>query len=248
MSEFVERFSLNGKTALVTGASKGIGFEICRVLADAEADIVAVARDKAGLAEAEAEVTAKGRQCLVVEADMADVGQVQAAAKSACDHFGMVDILVNNAGVALLGDLAEATVEDWDKTMAVNLRAPFILAQALVGKMIDKGAGKIINISSQAGVIGLQAHGAYCSSKGGLNMLTQVMCAEWSKHNIQCNAVCPNIILTPMGEQVWGEEEKARPMRERTPLGPFWQTGRGLLTLCCFLRPMRRTLLPVIRS
>jgi NAD(P)-dependent dehydrogenase (short-subunit alcohol dehydrogenase family) len=103
----------------------------------------------------------------------------------------------------------------------VNLRAPFLLARALAPQMIAQKAGKIINVSSQAGVIGLDDHGAYCASKGGLNMLTKVMTAEWARHNIQTNAVCPNVILTPMGEMVWGKPEKGGPMKAKTPAGRF---------------------------
>lgn len=224
MPAFVERFSLTGKTALVTGASKGIGFEICRVLADAGADIAAVARDRGGLAQAKAAVEGLGRRCLVVEADMATVEGPRAAAAKALETFGAVDILVNNAGIALLDELLVATVEDWDRTMAVNLRAPFLLAQALVPKMIEKKAGKIVNVSSQTGIVALERHGAYAASKNGLNALTKVMTVEWSRHNIQCNAVCPTIIMTPMGEKVWSDPQKHGPMLAKTPLGRFGKT------------------------
>ena len=221
MPDFIERFSLTGRKAFVSGASKGIGFEICRVLADAGADIVACGRDRAGLEEVRGAVEATGRACLVVEAEVADVGAVRGAAARALEHFETIDVLVNNAGVALLGDLLDATVEDWDATMAVNLRAPFVLAQALVPKMIERGRGKIVNVSSQAGVVALEGHAAYCASKGGLNMLTKVMTCEWSRHNIQINAVCPTVILTPMGEKVWGPAEKGGPMLAKIPLNRF---------------------------
>ena len=206
---------------MVTGASKGIGLDICKVLADAGADIVAVGRDQAGLEEACAAVEAASRRCHIVEADLATIEGCNKASREALAHASTIDILINNAGIALIDPLLEATAARWDETMAVNLRAPFLLAQAVVPGMIAKKAGKIVNISSQAGVIGLDDHGAYCASKGGLNMLTKVMCVEWSKHNIQCNAVCPTIILTPMGEKVWGEEEKSQPMLDKTPLGRF---------------------------
>lgn len=221
MADFVERFALTGRTALVTGASKGIGLEVCKVLADAGADVVAVARDRAGLEEARAAVEAKGRRCLVVEADMATVEGPREAAARALNAFGTIDVLVNNAGVALLDELAVATVEDWDRTMAVNLRAPFLLAQALVARMIEKKAGKIVNVSSQTGIVALERHGAYAASKNGLNALTKVMTVEWSRHNIQCNAVCPTIIMTPMGEKVWSDPKKHGPMLAKTPLGRF---------------------------
>jgi NAD(P)-dependent dehydrogenase (short-subunit alcohol dehydrogenase family) len=221
MAEWIKRFSLAGKRALVTGATKGIGYETCKVLADAGADLAIVGRDKTGLAEVSTLVKAAGRKCLAIEADMATPHGPTQAAQMALQFFGTVDILVNNAGVALLCPLVSASINDWDTTMAVNLRAPFLLARALAPQMIAQKAGKIINVSSQAGVIGLDDHGAYCASKGGLNTLTKVMTSEWARHNIQTNAVCPNVILTPMGEKVWGEAEKGDPMKAKTPAGRF---------------------------
>ncbi len=221
MADWIKRFSLTGKVALVTGATKGIGLDICKVLADAGADIAAVGRDQAGLAEAKAAVETKGRKCVTIAADLASAGGPVGAAKTALKSFGTVDILVNNAGIALIDSLLEASIEDWDRTMAVNLRAPFLLARELAPKMIAQRSGKIINISSQAGIVAIDGHAAYSASKGGLNMLTKVMTCEWAKHNIQTNAICPTIILTPMGEQVWGDPAKGKSMLDRTPLGRF---------------------------
>ena len=221
MAKWIERFSLKGKTALVTGATKGIGIETCQVLADAGADIVAVGRDPEGLDAVKAAVEAKGRRCLAVEADLATADGPEHAAKTALKIFRTIDILVNNAGIALIDPLLEAKTADWDMTLAVNLRAPWLLAKTLVPKMIKRGHGKVINVSSQAGVVGLEGHGAYAASKGGLNMLTKVMCVEWAKHNLQINSVCPTVILTPMGEQVWGDPAKGDPMKAKIPAARF---------------------------
>jgi 2-deoxy-D-gluconate 3-dehydrogenase len=223
MPDFVGRFSLDGRKALVTGASKGIGLEICRVLADAGADIVAVARDAGGLAEARAAVEGLGRRCLVVEAELEVPDAVRRAARTALDAWGTVDILVNNAGIALVESLLDTSVEGWDRVLAVNLRAPFLLAQALAPAMIAQRRGKIVNVSSQTGVVALVDHGAYAASKAGLNALTKVMTAEWSRHNIQANAVCPTVIMTPMGEKAWGDPAKLDPMLAKIPLG---RTGK----------------------
>ncbi len=221
LPQFLSRFSLEGRSALVTGASRGIGFEICRVLADAGADIAAVARDREGLAAVRREVERLGRRCLVIEADLATVEGPGTAAQQALQAFSTVDILVNNAGIALTAPLLDATVEDWERTMAVNLRAPFLLAQALAPAMIARRRGKIINISSQTGIIAMEEHAAYAASKAGLNGLTKVMAAEWGRYNIQVNAVCPTVILTPMGERIWSPPEKGGPVLARTPLGRF---------------------------
>jgi NAD(P)-dependent dehydrogenase (short-subunit alcohol dehydrogenase family) len=218
---WIERFSLAGKRALVTGASKGIGYEACKVLADAGADIVATGRDRDGLAAISAEVEELGRRCVVVTADLSKPDGPDQAADAALAAFDGIDILVNNAGIALLDPLLSLTGDDWDTTMAVNLRAPFLLARKLVPGMIARGFGKIINISSQAGVVGIANHGAYCASKGGLNLLTRVMAVEWGKHNIQSNAICPNVILTPMGKRVWSAPEKRDPQIAATPLRRF---------------------------
>jgi 2-deoxy-D-gluconate 3-dehydrogenase len=221
MTQWEKRHGLTGKRALVTGATKGIGIETCKVLAEAGADIAAVGRDAAGLKEVKAAVEAAGRHCIAISADMATTAGPEKAAREALAAFGTIDILVNNAGIALIDMLTEAKTEDWDLTMAVNLRAPWLMAKALVPGMIKQKAGKIINLSSQAGVVGLEAHGAYAASKGGLNMLTKVMCVEWARHNIQINSVCPTVILTPMGEQVWGQPEKGDPMKAKIPAARF---------------------------
>ncbi len=208
----------------MTGATKGIGFETCRVLADAGADIAAVGRDKQGLADIKMEVEALQRKCVAIEADLATVEGPQHAAREALKAFGTIDILVNNAGVTTVKSIIETPVGDWDWVNAVNLRAPYLLAQALVPNMIKQRMGKIINVSSQSGVVALDDHGAYGASKGGLNMLTKVMTVEWAKHNIQSNTVCPTVILTPMGEMVWGDPAKGDPMKAKIPAGRFGRT------------------------
>ena len=220
---FGERLSLARRTALVTGGSKGLGAEIARGLAEAGADVAIVGRDSGGLAETEAAVTATGRSCLPIAADLASVEETQEAAAQALDRFGTIDVLVNNAGIVVLEDLLTASPAQWDRVQAINLRAPFLLAQALAPQMIAQRQGKIINISAQSGVYAITDHAAYCASKGGLNMLTKVMAAEWARHNIQANAVCPTVVMTAMGEQAWSDPAKAEPMLAKIPLGRFGQ-------------------------
>ncbi|MFK7857219.1 MAG: SDR family NAD(P)-dependent oxidoreductase [Granulosicoccus sp.] len=220
MSRWVDRFSLTGRTALVTGASRGIGAEICRVFADAGADIVAVARDRQELEKVASQVKGLGRSCMIQVCDLSDraaISQLCASVLAETD----VDILVNNAGVALVAPALDATLADWDATMAINVRAPFQLAQLLAPGMIERRWGKVVNISSQAGVIGLEEHTAYSSSKAAMNAMTRGLMCEWARHNIQINAICPTVILTDMGRQVWGQEEKGGPMLAKTPSGRF---------------------------
>lgn len=218
---YIDRFSVTGKTALITGGSKGIGQVAARVLAEAGASIAVVGRDRAGLEATRQEVEALGRPCHLIEADMATVEGPRQAGQAALAHFGTVDILVNNAGLAEIHNLLDLSLDDWDRTMAVNLRAPFLLAQVLAPAMIARRAGKIINVSSQAGTVAIDGHSAYSASKGGLNMLTRSMAAEWGRFNIQSNAISPTVILTPMGEQVWGDPAKGDPMLAKIPLRRF---------------------------
>ncbi|MEQ8653299.1 MAG: SDR family oxidoreductase [Kiloniellales bacterium] len=221
MSRWFERFSLAGRRALVTGASKGIGQEIAKVYADAGADVALLARDRAGLEETAEAVRAEGRKALVIEADLAKVAATKAAAARALEAWGTIDILVNAAGVALTAPALEVGMEDWQRSLAINLTAPLLLSQALAPAMIAQRWGKIIMISSQTGVIAAPDHAAYATSKGALNALTKSLMVEWAPHNIQVNAICPTVVLTPMGQKIWGPPEKGQPFIDKTPLGRF---------------------------
>ena len=221
MTDSPARFGLHNKRALVTGASRGLGAEIASVLAAAGADLVISGRDPVGLQSTRQTVQQSGRRCHDVLADLRNPEEVVRLADVALEQFGAVDILVNNAGIVHLEDLLSTTLEHWEETQAVNLRAPFLLAQRLVPAMIQQRQGKIINISSVAGVLAIEGHAAYSASKGGLNLLTQTMAAEWGRYNIQANAVAPTVILTEMGQQVWGEASKGEPMKARIPARRF---------------------------
>ena len=216
-----DRFSLKGRKALVTGASKGIGAEICAVFAEAGADIVALGRDEADLAATAEAVRAHGRRCLTLTAEMGSPTEPVTACERALAEWGTIDILVNSAGIANVAPAVDFSTEDWDRMMAVNLRAPFLTARTLAPAMIAQRWGKVINISSQTGVIALDDHAAYAASKGGLNALTKSLCAEWARHNVQVNAICPTVVMTPMGKKVWGKPEKGDPFRNATPARRF---------------------------
>jgi NAD(P)-dependent dehydrogenase (short-subunit alcohol dehydrogenase family) len=221
MSDYTSRFNVQGKRALVTGASRGIGAEIATVFADAGADVAIVGRDAEGLEATRQAIAGKGRRCVALQADLRTVEGPRTAGTRAIEFLGTVDILVNNAGVFHRESLLETTVEQWEETQAVNLRAPFLLAQVVVPGMIKQQSGKVINISSLAAQVGCEGHAAYSSSKGGLNMLTRVMAAEWGPSNIQTNSVAPTVVLTDMGKKVWGAEEKSAPVKARIPLHRF---------------------------
>lgn len=213
---WADRFSIAGKTALITGASSGIGAEIASVFTEAGARVIATGQSEARLAKVSA---ATG--CETIAADISTVEGCSQLVMAALDLAPHIDILVNSAGVALVGPMLDYSAEAWDRTMAVNLRAPFLLARGLAPAMIAAKAGKIINISSQTGVIALPDHAAYAASKGGLNALTKSLMTELAPHNIQVNAICPTVVLTEMGKQIWSPKEKSGPMIAATPLGRF---------------------------
>jgi len=218
---WTDRFSLTGRTALITGASSGIGWAIAEVFADAGADIIAQGRDPDRLAASGARVAACGRGFTPLLADLADAAQTQTLAQEALGAHPRIDILVNSAGVAITGPVVDYDPADWATTLAVNLTAPFLLSRALLPGMYARRMGKIINISSQTGVIALEDHAAYATSKGGLNALTKSLMTEAAPNNVQVNAICPTVVLTEMGQKLWSAPEKKDPFLARTPLGRF---------------------------
>ena len=213
---WTSRFSIAGKTALVTGASSGIGAEIAAVFTEAGAHVIASGQSEERLSRIKVKTG-----CETVAADISTVAGCETLVTKALQKAPRIHILVNSAGVALVGSVLDYSAKDWDRTMAINLRAPFLLAKGVAPGMIEAGAGKIINISSQTGVIALADHAAYASSKGGLNALTKSLMTELAPHNIQVNAICPTVVMTEMGKKIWSPPKKSRPMIAATPLGRF---------------------------
>lgn len=193
----MENFSLEGKIALVTGASYGIGYGIASGLAKAGAriifnDINQELVDK-GIATYKADgIDAKGYVC-----DVTDEEAVQALVKRIEEEVGVIDILVNNAGIIKRIPMVEMSAADFRKVIDVDLNAPFIVSKAVIPSMVKKGHGKIINICSMMSELGRETVSAYASAKGGLKMLTKNICAEYGESNIQCNGIGPGYIETP---------------------------------------------------
>ena len=183
-----------------------------------------MARDRSGLEQTAEMVKADGQSCLVIEADLSTTAGAQTAGRTALSSVEHWDILVNNAGVATSQPLLEADPEVWDRTLAVNLRSALVLAQMLVPAMLERRAGKVINVSSIGSFLGTPGLGAYAASKAALNQLTRTMAVEWGPFNVQVNAVCPTVILTDMGHKVWNDPARADERREkegRIPAGRF---------------------------
>lgn len=216
---------LVGKRALVTGGSRGIGAAIAQTLAAAGADLAIVGRQHAGLLQTQSEIESLGRECLLIEADLATVEGARQVGEIALAHAPYWDILVNNAGVAKTAPLLEITPEDWDFTHAVNLRSVLLVSQQMVPPMIARRSGRIINISSMGAFIGTPTVGNYAASKGGLNQLTRTMAVEWGVYNIQTNAVCPTVIMTDMGQQIWDDPAVAELRKAKEARIPMHRFG-----------------------
>jgi NAD(P)-dependent dehydrogenase (short-subunit alcohol dehydrogenase family) len=214
-------FDLSGKKALVTGASKGIGYTIAVELAKQGVDLIVTSRDRADLAAVLEAIRSTGRAAHALSADLNEHAEVIRLGEEALKIWPALDILVNNAGVNALASATEATVEDWDAMLRTNLRAPFFLAQTIVPPMIRQKWGRIINISSQAGLIAIENHVAYCASKGGMELMTKVCALEWAPHGITVNSVAPTVVDTPLTRRVLNTSEKAEGMLRKIPAARF---------------------------
>lgn len=216
MAFSMKNFSLEGKIALITGASYGIGMAIAKAYAEAGAticfnDIKQELVDKGLAAYEEAGIRAHGYVC-----DVTDEAAVQAMVATIEKEVGVIDILVNNAGIIKRIPMCDMTAEQFRQVIDVDLNAPFIVSKAVIPSMIKKGHGKIINICSMMSELGRETVSAYAAAKGGLKMLTRNICSEYGEYNIQCNGIGPGYIATP----------QTAPLREKQPDGsrhPFDQ-------------------------
>lgn len=202
-----------GRSVLVTGAGKGIGNATARLLVSRGAKVVALSRTAADL-----EALAQEIGSVSVVADLADAGATRRAAR----HAMPVDCLVNCAGTTALEPFLETSVETFDRVLAVNTRAPMIVAQEYARACIARGVGgAIVNVSSNAAFKGVVDHAAYCASKGALDAMSRVMANELGRHGIRVNCVNPAVTLTPMGRLAWSDPAKSEPVLKRMPLGRF---------------------------
>ncbi|MGQ8880880.1 GolD/DthD family dehydrogenase [Delftia sp. NA_296.1] len=211
----------DGRTALVTGGAGGIGLAIARQLAASGARVALLDLERQALDVAAASL-AEPRHHLALAVDVTRPAGVEQAVATVLEATGRIDILVNSAGVALLEPAGEISEAAWERTLAVNLTAPLLLAQAVAPAMRRQRHGRIINLASQASVVALRRHAAYCASKAGLVGLTRVLALEWASDGITVNAISPTVVDTPLGRKAWaGQVGEA--MRALIPTGRFAQ-------------------------
>ena len=216
-----ELFTLNGKTALVTGAAQGLGREIALALAkNGAALILSDIRYPEDTAVAVAET---GTRWMAVQADISDEDQVKAMAASAASEYGKVDILINNAGVSQLRYTAtqDLSKTEWDTVIRINLTGTFLACKHVGKGMITGGGGSIINIASTAGLTGVPRAPAYAASKAGIILLTKSLALEWARYHIRVNAIAPHYLETPLTEELRASEKVYAGLLKQIPMGRF---------------------------
>lgn len=216
---FDKVFDLSAQVALITGGASGIGKSTAELFAERGATLALVDRSEA------VHETARsfGPRHLARVADVADETAAQNVVAGAVEKLGRIDILLNNAGIGPLAKAEETSAELWDTTMAVNLRGPFLYAREVGKQMIRQGGGRIINLASQAALVALDRHLAYCASKAGVLGMTRVLAMEWGRYGITVNAISPTVVETELGARGSWSGEAGAAFKKKIPAGRFAQ-------------------------
>jgi NAD(P)-dependent dehydrogenase (short-subunit alcohol dehydrogenase family) len=222
LSAAARRFDFSDRVVVVTGASKGIGRELTILLAETGAVVVPTVRTDSDAVSVAAEAQSRGLTVHAQQLDVSKVASINEAVSRILAAHRRVDVRVNNAGLGFARAAFDVTEADWDEIMAVNLRGAFFMSQATARAMPDLGrGGRIVNISSQGGLVGLPDAAVYCASKGGLNMMTKTLALEWAKDAITVNAVAPTFIYTPGTAPILDEPKMRAAVLGKIPLGQF---------------------------
>jgi NAD(P)-dependent dehydrogenase (short-subunit alcohol dehydrogenase family) len=215
----LELFDLSGKVAMVTGSTRGLGETAAKALAMAGANVAICGRKKDDLDRVSSAIKELGRDSAGFFLDVTSKKSVLEGVDGIMNHFGKVDILINNAGINHRVPALEFPEEAWDRIINTNLKGYFLVAQAVVPQMLERGYGKVINISSIMGTVALPNQLAYASSKGGVDQMTKVMALEWAKEGVRVNAIGPTYFETDLVTQIRNDPERFNFINERTPMG-----------------------------
>ncbi len=215
----LEIFELKGKIAMVTGSTRGLGEVCAKALAGAGADIAVCGRSADDLKRVTGDIRKLGRKADGFFIDVTSKQSVTEAVGRILASFGQIDILVNNAGVNHRVPVIEFPEDEWDRVISTNLKGYFLVAQAVVPQMLKNGYGKVINMSSILGTVGLPNQLAYASSKGGVDQMTKVMALEWAKQGVRVNAIGPTYFETELVTQIRSDPERFNFINDRTPMG-----------------------------
>lgn len=223
--KILDKFRLDAKVALVTGASKGIGAAMAVAFAQAGAKVVVCSRKQEAVDEVAQSITAQGLEAVGVAANVGRLGDIHMLLDRTLQRYGAVDVLVNNAAVnPVFGPIAQTDVAAFDKILDVNLKGPFELSKAVYPHMLKNGGGSIINISSVEGLSPEKFMGMYSVSKAALIMLTQVMAKEWAADKVRVNAICPGLIQTKFSEALWKNPDILDGVMTHVPMARMGQS------------------------
>lgn len=211
-------FDLTGKTAIVTGASRGLGQYFGRALAKAGADLVITSRQREALQAFQQEIESLGRRAVPLELDVRDYASIQRMADQAYQAYDAIDILVNNAGCNIRKPAVDVTWDDWNTVLETNLRGTFFVAQAIARRMIPRGYGRIINIGSVTSVFGYAGITPYCASRGGVKQMTMSLADDWGPHGITVNCLAPGWFKTEQNAVLYDNAEWLAYLNDRIPL------------------------------
>jgi len=228
-------FRLDSRVAIVTGSSKGLGKAISKALAGAGANVVVVSRHLNEAQEAADEISDDtGQKTLALEVDISQQSQVEEMVAKTVAEFGKVDILVNNAGINIRGPAEELTLDIWRQILDTNLIGAVLCSQAVFKYMKEQKYGRIINVASILGKVGLEGRTAYCSSKGGLIQFNKTLALEWAKYNITVNAICPGPFITEINRPLLNDPEAYQAFASKVPMGR-WGEPEELAGVAIFL-------------
>ncbi|MPZ63559.1 MAG: glucose 1-dehydrogenase [Propionibacteriales bacterium] len=226
--------TLVGKTAIVTGAGRGLGRAMAVALAEAGADVSLAARSKDQLEAVTAEIDQRGRRALSVPTDVTDATAVQNLVDTTVAQLGRLDILVNNSGVIDSTPLLEQDPAEWDRVMDTNIRGTYLATRAAGVHLVAQGSGKIINVASNFAFKGVANHAAYCASKAAVVSFTRVMAAEWARHGVQVNALAPGYFATDLNAELRADSESLATVLRAVParrMGEAHELAAWLLLL-----------------